>query len=69
MKAYELARSLLSCEDLPVSASIDISTGDSDSGRRVFTEECFGVNNKSGVAGEIVICFYAPPFDNDGERL
>jgi hypothetical protein len=69
MTSHELARELLKCEDLEVTASLDISTGDDDSGRRIFTNGCFGVNNFTGDAGVITILFDADPKDNYGELL
>lgn len=69
MTSHELARELLECKDFEVTASLDISTGDDDNMRRIFTKECFGVNNYSGDAGVITILFGADPVDNEGTLL
>lgn len=60
--AHELARQLLECADLPVTISVDISTGDHDAYRRVFTTEYFGPNDKGNNqfgfgCSEIVLLF------------
>ena len=64
VKSHELARQLLRGENFPVRASIDISTCDDDSGRRIFSTDCMGVNNINGDGGEITILFEADPVDN-----
>jgi hypothetical protein len=69
MKAHDLAKYLLECENLDVTASVDISTNDEDSDRRIFTDECFGINNKFGDGGVITILFDAKPKDNYGNAL
>ena len=69
MKAHELAIELPRSEDFEVVASIDISTNEKDSGRRIFTNDCTGVNNVHGDAGEIIILFSAAPKDNEGKTL
>ena len=69
MKAHELAKQLLECVDFEVTASIDISTCDEDSHRRIFTNECFGINSELGDAGVITILFGAEPEDNEGNKL
>ena len=69
MTSHELARKLLKCEDLEVTASIDISTGDDDSDRRIFTKDCFGVNSFAGDAGKITVLFEADPVDNYKKSL
>ena len=69
MKAHDLARELLKCDNETVIASIDISTGDSDSDRRIFTSECFGINSKKANAQTIVILFASDPVDNYGKKL
>lgn len=66
--AHELARQLFRCEDLPVNASIDISTCDDDADRRVFTCACFGINDEDA-QGEVVILFASQPFDNSGRKI
>ena len=66
MTAHELAEQLLKCEDLEVTASIDISTCDEDSGRRIFTDEFFGIN--SGCA-RITLLFGAEAVDNYNKKL
>lgn len=69
MKAHDLAKHLLNCEDVEVCASVDISTGDEDSDRRIFTEDCMGVNSYNGDSGKITILFYANPSDNYGNKI
>ena len=69
MKAHELAKYLLECENLNVVASIDISTNDDDSDRRIFTDGCLGVNNINGDNGLITILFVSKPEDNYGNVL
>jgi|TARA_R110000851_G_scaffold56073_2_gene131181 hypothetical protein len=69
MTSHELAKELLKAEDFEVTASIDISTDDCDSDRRIFTNECFGVNNLKGDGGVITILFIAEPKDNYGNTL
>lgn len=69
MKAHELAKQLLEAEDYEVTASIDISTNDDDNGRRIFTKDCFGLNNLSGDGGVITILFDADPKDNYDKNL
>ena len=69
MRAHELAKMLLEAEDYEVIASIDISSNDEDSDRRIFTRDCFGVNNLRGDAGKITILFDAEPEDNYGQAL
>lgn len=64
MKAHELANHLLKCENLEVTASVDISISDNDSDRRIFTNECFGINSYKGDRDRITICFGAEPKDN-----
>jgi len=68
MTAHELAKELLKSEDFEVTASIDISVGD-DNTRRIFTDECFGVNSYKGDAGVITILFSAEPKDNYGKAI
>ena len=48
MKAHELARELLRCENYEVAASIDISTGDNDAFDRVFGFDLECVNDRTG---------------------
>ncbi len=69
--SHQLAAELLKGPDLPVTASIDISTSDEDGGRRLYTHDngCMGVNNTEGDAGLITILFSAEPFDNDNKRI
>ena len=69
MNAHELAKQLLEGQDFPISASIDISTNDDDSDRRIFTNEFFGINDANGHGGEIVLLFLADPVDNDGNAI
>ncbi len=69
MTAHEVARQLLAGEDFPLTASLDISTSDENSGRRLFSYECLGVNDSRGPAGEIVLMFAAHPTDNEGKAL
>lgn len=69
MKAHELAELLLKCENLEVTASIDISTNDDDSGRRIFADNCRGINNYKGDGGNITILMDSEPYDNEGRRL
>lgn len=69
MKAHELAKELLKSKDCEVNASIDISTCDDDSDRRIFTIDCMGVNSLDGDSGEIIILFFAEPEDNQGKAL
>lgn len=69
MKAHELGRMLLKGDDEEITASIDISTGDEDAGRRIYAIECFGVNSMKANSNEIVILFCAEPEDNEGKAL
>lgn len=69
MKAHDLARHLLRCENLEVTASIDISTCDEDSDRSIFTTDCRGINLFTGEDGIITILFDANPEDNYGNTL
>jgi hypothetical protein len=69
MKAHELAKELLKAEDFEVTASIDISTNDEDNDRRIFTDNCFGINNLKGDSNVITILFDAEPKDNYGNAL
>lgn len=69
MKAHELAKQLLESEDYEVTASIDISTCDIDSDRRIFTKECIGINNTNGDNNIITILFSAIPNDNYGNSI
>ena len=69
MKAHELAKELLKAENFEVTASIDISTNDGDNDRRIFTNECFGINNLKGDGNVITILFDAEPKDNYGNAL
>jgi hypothetical protein len=70
MKAHELARELLKCNNFEVAASIDISTCDADSDRRIFTTETIGINAYNVSDGrEIIILFSADPIDNYGVKL
>lgn len=69
MKAHELAKKLLKSENFEVNASIDISTGDVDFDRRIFTESCVGVNNYEGDYKEIIILFNSKPQDNYGKEI
>ena len=69
MKAHELAKELLKAEDFEVTASIDISNNDSDNDRRIFTDNCFGINNLKGDGNVITILFDAKPEDNYGNAL
>jgi hypothetical protein len=69
MKAHDLAQYLLKCQNLEVTASIDISTNEEDSDRRIFTTDCFGVNNIRGDDGVITVLFEAKPEDNYGNVL
>ncbi len=57
MKAHELAKQLLTCKDVEVTASIDISNGEDDWDARIFTDEFFGINSAEG------------DFDGDGDRV
>ena len=69
MTAHELAKELLKAEDFEVTASIDISTNDNNSDRRIFTDKCFGINNLKGDGNVITILFDAEPKDNYGNAL
>lgn len=69
MTAHELARELLKSEDFEVTASIDISTNDNDSDRRIFATNCRGVNSFNGDGGDITILFDADPKDNYGKKF
>ncbi len=44
--SHEIAKELLSMPPKEVCISVDISTCDADSGRRVFTFEYFGINDE-----------------------
>lgn len=65
MKAHELAKQLLECENVEVIASIDISTGQLDANRRCFGDYCAGVNYLARLVSperkEIVILFESVP--------
>lgn len=67
MTAHELAKELLKAKDLEVTASIDISFNIDD--RRIFTKNCFGINNLKGDNNVITILFDAEPKDNYGNDL
>jgi hypothetical protein len=69
MTAHELAKELLKAEDFEVTASIDISTDDNDNDRRIFTDNCFGINNLKGDGNVITILFNAKAEDNYGNAL
>ena len=71
MLAHELAAELLKCENLPVSASVDISTCEDDyrGGRNIFTTDMMGVNAYEGDAGEITLLFAADPEDSHGNKF
>lgn len=69
MKAHDLARELLKCDNLEITASIDISSSAKNHSRRLFTDECFGVNNFRGDNGVITITFLAEPKDNFGKKI
>ena len=64
MKAHDLADMLMLCPNVEVTASIDISTCDEDSGRRIFTNDCMGVNDIN--CQSPVILFSATHEDNYG---
>ena len=63
MNTHELARLLLSTKDKEIVASIDISTGDDDNDRIIFTNEFFGINNIND-DNEVMLLFGAEPKDN-----
>ena len=69
MTTHELARELLKCPDIEVQASIDISSGDNDFDRRIFTNACMGVNDYNPHNNEITILFSAIPKDNYDNKL
>lgn len=69
MTAHELAKELLKAENFEVTASIDISTDDNDNDRRIFTDNCFGINKLKGDGKVITILFDAEPKDNYGNSL
>jgi len=69
MKAHDLAELLLKGDNAEISASIDISTGDDDCGRRLFTNDFYGVNATVSQHGEITLLFSAHPQDNYGKDL
>jgi len=69
MKSHDLAKQLLKGTNIDVIASIDISTNDDDHDRRIFCDECFGVNNISDTEREIVILFSAKPKDNYNNNI
>lgn len=69
MTAHELAKELLKAENFEVTASIDISNDDNDNDRRIFTDNCFGINNLKGDGKVITILFDAEPKDNYGNTL
>jgi len=56
MKAHDLARELLECENLEVTVSVDRST-EEDVDARVFGDTCHGINNRTGDAGVLTILF------------
>ena len=69
MTAHELGKYLLECEDLEVTASIDISKNEDDGDRRIFTNDCNGINSMTGDGGIITILFDAYPKDNYGNAI
>lgn len=52
---HQLAAELLKCENVPVTASVDVSIGEIDAERRAFGFECLGINDTR--APEITILF------------
>ncbi len=52
---HQLAAELLKCENVPVTISIDVSTGDDDAGHRAFSLEYLGINDKR--ASQITLLF------------
>ena len=69
MKAHKLAEELLKCDNVEITASIDISTGDNDSGRRIFTDDCMGINSYSDEGGFVTILFSAEAKDNFNKKI
>jgi len=57
MKAHDLAALLLKCENLEVTTSIDISTNEKDNHKRLYGNNCRGINSLNGDAGVITILF------------
>lgn len=55
----DIIKEILRCEDidLELTISVDISTGENDAGRRVFTAEFFEVNDTRSISNEIVLLF------------
>jgi len=49
--------------------SLDISTGDEDSGRRIFSDDCMGINAYKDEGGFVTMLFYAEPKDNYDKDL
>ena len=69
MKVHDLANELLKCDNVEVTASIDISVNDDDNGRRLFSDSCMGINSYNDEGGFITILFSAEPIDNYGKQL
>ena len=68
METHELAKLLLSTKNKKIIGSIDISTNDDDSDRRIFTDEFFGVNDIND-DNEVMFLFSAEPKDNYGKII
>jgi len=54
--SHEVAKELLSMPPKEIVISVDISTGDNDAGRRIFTSEFFGINDAEN-EDEVVLLF------------
>jgi len=59
MKTHDLAKELLKGEDVEIEASIDISTCDGDSDKRIFTDQFFGINYQPGDTSIVTLLFGA----------
>jgi len=55
LTSHQLAKELLGMPNKELSISVDISTCDDDAGRRVFTDEYFGINDIN--SHDIVLLF------------
>ena len=55
MRSHELARKLLNRPDVNITASLDISTGDDDAGRRVFSDSLCSIEQDA--TGDITMHF------------
>lgn len=62
MKSHELAKKLLNRPDVNVTASLDISMGDDDAGRRIFSDSLDSLEQDN--TGDITLLF-VDAYDNE----